>query len=85
MRHPVLQQSLAVGLIAARTLMAAVLPLAAAERLRIGATLHPYYSWAANVVGDAADVVPVIPGEGDPTPISRGRRTWCPCRTWMRW
>ena len=36
------------------------------DRLRIGVTLHPYYSWVANIVGDAADVVPVLPVGADP-------------------
>lgn len=36
------------------------------DRLRIGVTLHPYYSWTANIVGDAADVVPVLPEGADP-------------------
>ncbi len=27
---------------------------------RIGVTLHPYYSYVANIVGDAAEVVPLI-------------------------
>jgi zinc transport system substrate-binding protein len=39
---------------------------ARAARLRVGVTLHPYYSWTANVVGDAdVEVRPVIPGEID--------------------
>lgn len=29
-------------------------------RLRVGVTLHPYYSFAANIVGDRAEVVPLI-------------------------
>ena len=29
-------------------------------------TLHPYYSWAANIVGDTATVTPVIPPGSDP-------------------
>jgi zinc transport system substrate-binding protein len=33
---------------------------AADKRLRIGITLHPYYSFVANIVGDRADVVPLI-------------------------
>jgi len=35
--------------------------------LRIGVTLHPYYSWTANVVAGiaGAEVVPVLPGEID--------------------
>lgn len=32
-------------------------------KLRVGVTLHPYYSFVANVVGDRAEVVPLI-GEG---------------------
>ena len=39
---------------------------ARAARLTVGVTLHPYYSWTANVVGDAdVEVRPVIPGEID--------------------
>ncbi len=33
------------------------------KRLRIGITLHPYYSFVVNIVGDRAEVVPLI-GEG---------------------
>ncbi|WP_020179004.1 zinc ABC transporter substrate-binding protein [Methylopila sp. M107] len=33
----------------------------ATRRLRIGVTLHPYYSYVANIVGDRAEVVPLIP------------------------
>ncbi|MEN5344574.1 zinc ABC transporter substrate-binding protein [Achromobacter mucicolens] len=32
-----------------------------AKRLKIGVTLHPYYSYVANIVGDKAEVVPLIP------------------------
>jgi zinc transport system substrate-binding protein len=50
-------------------LMLIASPGAAADaphRLRVGVTLHPYYSWTANVVGSAdVEVVPVIPGEID--------------------
>ena len=52
----------------AAALLAAALPLASmpthaqdAKRLRVGVTLHPYYSYVANVVGDRAEVVPLIP------------------------
>src|SRR5688572_22610397 len=47
-----------VGLLA----LAASVPLRAAsgKRLQIGITLHPYYSFVANLVGDRADVVPLI-------------------------
>lgn len=34
--------------------------------LRIGVTLHPYYSYVANIVGDKAEVVPVIPAGFNP-------------------
>lgn len=36
------------------------------ENLNIGVTLHPYYSWVSNIVGDTADVTPIIPPESDP-------------------
>lgn len=35
-------------------------PLSAAEKLRVGITLHPYYSYVSNIVGDRADVVPLV-------------------------
>jgi len=38
----------------------------AGERPRIGVTLHPYYSWVANIVGDTAEVVPLIGAEFNP-------------------
>lgn len=38
----------------------------AASRARIGVTLHPYYSYVANIVGDHADVVPIIPAGFNP-------------------
>lgn len=38
----------------------------AARRLRIGVTLHPYYSFVANIVGPHADVTPVIPAGFNP-------------------
>ena len=38
-----------------------------APTLRIGVTLHPYYSWTKNVVGDLPgfEVRPILPGEID--------------------
>ncbi|MEJ1160589.1 metal ABC transporter solute-binding protein, Zn/Mn family [Prosthecomicrobium sp. N25] len=36
------------------------------RRLKIGITLHPYYSFVANVVGDGADIVPIVPAEANP-------------------
>ena len=38
----------------------------AGKRLRIGITLHPYYSYVANIVGDEAEVVPLIPAGFNP-------------------
>ncbi len=35
-------------------------------QLNIGASLHPYYSWTKNIVGDAADVTSLIPPGSDP-------------------
>ena len=37
-----------------------------AKRLRIGITLHPYFSYVANIVGDKAEVVPLIPAGFNP-------------------
>ncbi|MCF5505580.1 ABC transporter substrate-binding protein, partial [Pseudomonas syringae] len=37
-----------------------------AKRLRIGITLHPYYSYVSNIVGDKAEVVPLIPAGFNP-------------------
>ncbi len=34
--------------------------------LKIGVTLHPYYSWVKNIVGDRAEVIPIIPPNTDP-------------------
>jgi zinc transport system substrate-binding protein len=44
-----------------------VSPLAAGAPLKIGVTMHPYYSWVKNVAGDAKDVEvrPILPGEVD--------------------
>lgn len=38
----------------------------AVKPLRVGVTLHPYYSWTENVVGDTpVEVVSILPGEVD--------------------
>ena len=37
-----------------------LLPVSAYAQLNIGVTLHPYYSFVANIVGDRADVAPLI-------------------------
>ncbi len=34
--------------------------------LKIGVTLHPYYSWVKNIVGDTAEVIPIVPSGADP-------------------
>ena len=39
---------------------------AEAARLKVGITLHPYYSFVANIVGDRADVIPLIDAEANP-------------------
>ena len=36
------------------------------EKLRIGITLHPYYSFVARIVGDLAEVVPLIDANANP-------------------
>lgn len=42
-------------------------PLDPTRPLRVGITLHPYYAWTKNVVGDApgVEVRPILPGEVD--------------------
>lgn len=42
-------------------------PAAGVGPLKVGVTLHPYYSWTKNVVGDAKDVEvrSILPGEVD--------------------
>ena len=42
-------------------------PMPAGSKLKIGATLHPYYSWTKNVVGDSpgVEVRSILPGEVD--------------------
>ena len=41
-------------------------PAPLAKPLRIGITLHPYYSYVSNIVGDKAEVVPLIPAGFNP-------------------
>ena len=36
------------------------------KKLRIGVSLHAYYSWVANIVGNKADVISIIPAGSDP-------------------
>src|SRR5260221_6965188 len=41
-------------------------PTVGAAPLKVGVTLHPYYSWTANVVGETGvEVRPILPGEVD--------------------
>jgi zinc transport system substrate-binding protein len=35
-------------------------PAASQDKIKVGVTLHPYYSFVANIVGDRAEVVPLI-------------------------
>jgi zinc transport system substrate-binding protein len=39
---------------------------ASAKTLKIGITLHPYYSFVANIVGDRAEIVPLIDADANP-------------------
>ena len=39
---------------------------ASAQGLRVGITLHPYYSFVSNIVGDRAEIVPLIDAEANP-------------------
>jgi zinc transport system substrate-binding protein len=41
-------------------------PASSGKKLKIGITLHPYYSFVANIVGDRAEVVALIPAEANP-------------------
>jgi zinc transport system substrate-binding protein len=64
------------GFAASRRLIAAVFALVAlgsaglsapaAAKLRVGITLHPYYSFVANIVGDLAEVVPLVAADVNP-------------------
>lgn len=54
---------------AALTLVAALAlgsPAAQAAKLKVGITLHPYYSFVANIVGDRAEIVPLIDADANP-------------------
>ena len=39
---------------------------ASAKMLKIGITLHPYYSFVANIVGDRAQIIPLIDADANP-------------------
>ena len=71
MRHVVLMLALIAGVACSKKTDApapAPEPIKTASGpLRVGVTLHPYYSWTANVIAGVpgAEVVPVLPGEID--------------------
>jgi len=54
--------------LAALLLLFLLMPRAWAEgeKLRIGTTLHPYYSFVANIVADKAELVPLIAADSNP-------------------
>jgi zinc transport system substrate-binding protein len=47
-------------------LLFALATAANAKELKIGITLHPYYSFVANIVGDRAQVIPLIDAGSNP-------------------
>lgn len=50
----------------ALSLILVALPASAAPRLKVGVTLHPYYSWTKSVVGDAdVEVRAILPDDVD--------------------
>jgi zinc transport system substrate-binding protein len=54
-------------LLAATVLLGLLGPAGAqTEKLRVGITLHPYYSFVAKIVGDRAEVVPLIDANANP-------------------
>jgi len=48
------------------TSLASLTAHAADCNLKIGASLHPYYSWVKNIVGDTATISTLIPPGSDP-------------------
>jgi zinc transport system substrate-binding protein len=56
----------ALGLLALCALGSQAAMAATAARLKVGITLHPYYSFVANIVGDRADIVPLIGADANP-------------------
>ena len=73
-------------LLLAGLLALVVMPLASAEeakRLRIGITLHPYYSYVANIVGDKAEVVGLVV-DADARRAGAGRRLVAAAEDWAR-
>lgn len=60
---PTRLKTLALALLAALALGSQA---AAAARLKVGITLHPYYSFVAHIVGDRADLIPLIDSDANP-------------------
>jgi len=55
-----------IALFIALAAAAAAAPAPAPAPLKVGVTLHPYFSWTSNVVqGTSVEVIPVLPGEVD--------------------
>lgn len=52
---------------AAATAAPSITPRPPGKPIRVGVTLHPYYSWTKSIVGDTpgVEVVPVLPGDVD--------------------
>ncbi len=65
-RRRFLAAALAAGAFSTGILPANALAAVPAGRRRFGVTLHPYYSYVANIVGDLAEVVPIIPAGFNP-------------------
>lgn len=57
-----LLRTVAVGALA----LVALTGPAEAKMLRVGITLHPYYSFVANIVGDRAKIIPLIDSDANP-------------------
>lgn len=47
-------------------LCVAVTHAVAKQQLRVGVTLHPYYAWTRTIVGERAEVIPLLPADVDP-------------------
>ncbi|MBP2228705.1 zinc transport system substrate-binding protein [Azospirillum agricola] len=65
-RRRFLAATLAAGVLPASARAAAPTAAPTADRKRFGVTLHPYYSYVANIAGDRAEVVPIIPAGFNP-------------------
>jgi len=52
--------------LASAALLALGSQAADAAKLKVGITLHPYYSFVANIVGDRAEIIPLIDADANP-------------------